>query len=63
MSDVLIVMLALIVALPRVVRATMPYLPATIWALRVPRDSPHYRCPPLPDCRFPLSGLFRRRQD
>ena len=62
MAELLITISALIVW--RVLAVVMPYVPATIWALRAPKESPHYRCPPLPGPRPSLSGLFQGcRQD
>jgi hypothetical protein len=57
-AELLITISALIVW--RVLAVVMPYVPATIWALRAPKDSPHYRCPPLPGGRPSLSGLLRK---
>lgn len=59
--EALIAVVALI--LWRILAAVMPYVPATIWALRAPKDSPLYRCPPLPDGRSALSGILKGRQD
>ena len=54
---------ALIAVVALIICAAMPYVPATIWALRAPKDSPHYRCPPVPGGRPTLSGLLNRRHD
>lgn len=56
--EALIAVVALIIW--RVLAAVMPYVPATIWALRAPKDSPHYRCPRLPSGRPTLSGVLKR---
>ena len=61
MAELLITIFAMIVW--RVLAVVMPYVPATIWALRAPKDSPHYRCPPVPDRRSALSALFKDRKD
>lgn len=52
MAEFLITTFAVIVW--RTLAVVVPYVPATIWALRAPKDSPHYRCPPLPDRRSAL---------
>ena len=56
--EVLIAVMALIIW--RVLAAVMPYVPATVWALRAPKDSPHYRCPPIPLGQPTVSGLLKR---
>lgn len=63
LEDFVIETLVAVVALFiwRVVAAVMPYMPATIWALRAPRDSPHYLCPPLPRGRPPCQGFSAAR--
>ena len=45
------------------VHALVRTLPAIIWSLRCPRDSRHYRCPPLSGDRSSVSGLLIRRRD
>ena len=55
--EVLIAVVALIIW--RVLAAVMPYVPATIWALRAPKNSPHYRCPPLPGGRPSLPDVLK----
>ena len=55
-AELLITIFALIVW--RVLAVVMPYVPATIWALRAPKESRHYRCPPLPGRRASLSGFL-----